>query len=91
MSNCYKCKYRWSVPGNTHSCCRHPKVLKIGQFECFTALVLLNKSPFQITANPHGVKNGWFMWPLNFDPVWLESCEGFTNITNEEQPKGETK
>jgi hypothetical protein len=25
----------------------------------------------------HGVKSGWFMWPFNFDPVWLISCDGF--------------
>lgn len=30
-----------------------------------------------VNANNHGVKNGWFYWPLNFDPVWLEACDGF--------------
>ena len=32
---------------------------------------------FQIKANPHGIKMGWFNWPINFDPVWLENCKGF--------------
>ena len=32
----------------------------------------------EVRGNPHGIKNGWFMWPYNFDPVWLESCNGFT-------------
>ncbi len=32
----------------------------------------------KIRANYHGIKNGWFVWPVNFDPVWLENCEGFT-------------
>lgn len=48
-------------------------------------------SPMQVTSakcevvgNPHGVRNGWFMHPMNFDPVWLESCSGFT-------PKAERK
>ena len=31
-----------------------------------------------ISANYHGIKNGWFIWPVNFDPVWLEHCDGFT-------------
>jgi hypothetical protein len=31
-----------------------------------------------ITANPHGIRNGWFNWPWNFDPVWLETCSGFS-------------
>ena len=31
-----------------------------------------------ISANFHGIQNGWFVWPVNFDPVWLEHCDGFT-------------
>jgi hypothetical protein len=23
------------------------------------------------------MRNGWFCWPFNFDPVWLEACDGF--------------
>ena len=30
-----------------------------------------------IQGNQHGIKSGWFMWPFNFDPVWLENCDGF--------------
>jgi len=30
-----------------------------------------------IRGNPHGIKRGWFSWPYNFDPVWLENCDGF--------------
>ena len=26
----------------------------------------------------HGVQSGWFYWPDNFNPLWLESCDGFT-------------
>lgn len=36
-----------------------------------------------------GIRNGWFMWPLNFDPTWLEACNGFS--TSEEDRKAETK
>ena len=31
-----------------------------------------------IVADNHGIRMGWFLWPLNFDPVWLEACNGFT-------------
>lgn len=27
--------------------------------------------------NPHGVRNGWCFWPLNFDPIWIEACNSF--------------
>ena len=30
-----------------------------------------------VEGHPFGVKNGWFSWPHNFDPVWLLSCNGF--------------
>jgi len=29
-----------------------------------------------VTGNPLGIRRGWFNWPFNFDPVWLESCDG---------------
>lgn len=31
----------------------------------------------KVTGMSHGIKNGWFFWPINFDPVWLVSCNGF--------------
>lgn len=31
-----------------------------------------------ISANYYGIRNGWFVWPVNFDPTWLETCDGFT-------------
>lgn len=31
----------------------------------------------KIHADPYGVAHGWFVWPMNFDPTWLTSCEGF--------------
>ena len=30
-----------------------------------------------VTGNAHGMKMGWFYWPVNFDPTWLKSCDGF--------------
>jgi hypothetical protein len=31
----------------------------------------------KVKGNAHGIRSGWFFWPVNFDPVWLESCDGF--------------
>lgn len=31
----------------------------------------------KVKGNPHGIKNGWFRWPFNFDPTWLVECDGF--------------
>lgn len=30
-----------------------------------------------VVGDAHGIKNGWFFWPINFDPVWLQNCTGF--------------
>ena len=28
----------------------------------------------KVVGHPHGIAEGWFMWPYNFDPTWLVSC-----------------
>lgn len=28
----------------------------------------------EISAAAYGVRSGWFIWPFNFDPVWLTKC-----------------
>ena len=41
-----------------------------------------NNHKAKVSGNITGIRCGWFMWPLNFDPTWLEICDGFT--TDEE-------
>lgn len=86
--NCYSCKWRGKVCGSAHSNCNHPSVkaahedagLQIasifaGVGRC--APVIMQSKELNIKANPHGIKNGWFNFPLNFDPRWLENCDGY--------------
>lgn len=47
-----------------------------------------NNLKAKVTGNPHGIRNGWFMWPLNFDPTWLTACDGFS--TDEKDRKAPT-
>ena len=81
--NCYDCKHRGSVPGDAHSRCRHPEVgggsSNIIEDMARTLVGDMNAAAVKlgIKGNPHGIRSGWFMWPANFDPVWLESCDGF--------------
>ena len=43
-------------------------------------------NPFaKVTGNEHGIINGWFYWPWNFDPIWLTSCTAFTPIKQNSQ------
>src|SRR3972149_3166222 len=38
----------------------------------------------QVIGYLHGYKHGWFDWPYNFDPVWLEFCDGFKGKEDKE-------
>ena len=29
----------------------------------------------RVVGDPTGIRNGWFVWPFNFDPTWLVSCD----------------
>ena len=28
-------------------------------------------------GDEYGISKGWFVYPINFDPVWLRYCDGF--------------
>ena len=69
--NCYKCKHRSELVYSAHSECKHPLAL----YEL--AANLNGASVLGVRGNAHGIKKGWFMFPFNFDPVWLDSCNAF--------------
>jgi hypothetical protein len=32
----------------------------------------------EMTGHEHGIKNGWFFYPSNFDPIWrTKECNNF--------------
>lgn len=36
------------------------------------------KPDAEMTGNSHGIRKGWFMYPLLFDPVWMTAkCRNF--------------
>jgi len=95
--NCYECRWRGHNPGDAHSKCCHPynthfakdpMLQMMGIFASVgrVALPAMADKRLKIKANPTGIKNGWFHYPFNFDPVWLEHCEGFEKI-KEKDPR----
>jgi len=87
--NCYECIHRGSLPGDAHSRCNHPSIGLTDPLEELLALFasVRRESPvikqdvadkLGIKADYHGIKNGWFNWPYNFDPMWLVECKGHT-------------
>jgi len=74
--NCYKCKYRGTVPGSAHSCCNYPRTVT-GTFDFFNKKNIKIAQKLNIKGNSQGIRGGWFLWPVDFDPTWLENCDGF--------------
>ena len=46
-----------------------------------------NNVKAKVEGDKTGIKNGWFMWPLNFDPTWLISCNGFSDKKEDDLPE----
>ena len=42
-----------------------------------------------VEGYPHGIEKGWFLWPVNFDPVWLMSCSGFSSNLDDKMQTNE--
>lgn len=89
--DCYSCAHRGEVPGSAHSSCKHPKAGgKDPGANVFAILASVGRvapvvdmdgaAALNIAGHRHGIANGWFNWPFNFDPVWLENCDGFEPI-----------
>ena len=67
---CYDCAYRGTIPGNAHTKC----TFNWGKSEI--------ESP---KGAEHGRRNGWWSFPLNYDPVWMEGeCGAFSKDIDRE-------
>ncbi len=97
--DCYKCVHRGTLPGSAHSKCIHPSMKAanedplgklIGIFGKRAGNISLDQNPINVTGDDHGKRHGWFNWPWNFDPTWLESCDGFEALEKKENDHGQT-
>lgn len=47
------------------------------------------KPDTNMTGHLHGIKRGWFMYPLLFDPVWMTAkCENFESVNPASKSSG---
>lgn len=85
--DCYQCRHRRRSQLGAHSSCAHPES-GLDQSDGLGGMMSVAKmlvgavSPngiieLGITCRAHGLRNGWFCWPADFDPVWLLTCKGF--------------
>lgn len=91
MSKCHSCKYRKNIPGDTHSKCEYPllkpqdamniTMASMANPDAFNKVVLEN---FGFTASTHALQSGYFCFPSNFDPTWMEGdCTKHSDIVGE--------
>jgi hypothetical protein len=45
-----------------------------------------NNLKAKVVDSPYGIIYGWFCWPFNFDPTWLQSCNGFSDNPADKLP-----
>jgi len=85
---CYECAHRRDLVNNAHSECVHPgRINEMPHFiaDCLDGIARTNAArPLNIKFVTHAIKSGWAAWPINFDPVWLITCDGFTPNTKKE-------
>ncbi len=96
--NCYECRWRGQCPGDAHSKCCHPynapllndpMLQMMGIFASVGRgdMPAMSDKRLKIKANDTGLRRGWFHYPFNFDPVWLENCEGFAKLAEKDPRK----
>jgi len=81
--NCWKCKWKRNIPGSAHVRCEHPKA-KLPDHPLTPLIEMLSlfgcppiKTELRVKIKATGIRGGWAGHPLNFDPIWIEECEGF--------------
>lgn len=77
--NCYECKHRSALFYSAHSKCSHPivaenELVMVAYGHRITLEDASKRRRRLVKGNQHGINNGWFCWPIDFDPVWLEEC-----------------
>ena len=70
MNNCHNCAYKSNIPGDTHISCR------------FNWAKSNEKPP---EGNLHGIRKGWYNFPMNYDPTWMiDECKKFSSTIDKE-------
>lgn len=80
---CFGCAHRRPLARPSRSKCRHPLTARVHAapvaaiIERTGAALPVDIIGISVVGDPHAIEMGWFAWPINFDPLWLVSCDGF--------------
>lgn len=96
MYNCNNCKYKANIAGDSHISCKS-HIFNDKNIEINLVLMALSdpegfvifcEKNFGFSVNIHGLVNGWFMFPINFDPSWMEGHCDFNSYYIEKFSSG---
>lgn len=90
-NNCSTCKYSNTILGDAHLSCNHSAITEDmnvmqrilqrminDEYSTNPTQLVVNSVPLQ-EWNESGVRQGYVLFPLNFDPRWLEYCLLYNN------------
>jgi hypothetical protein len=80
LNDCSNCKYAMKKSHTHHIGCSYFGSDLVKQLKLLHNPPVLKVTPKDeeeltielVTLNPHGVNNGWAMWPFEFDPCWIK-------------------
>jgi hypothetical protein len=82
-------EYHAALPSQESPNCHNCKNSELAPFSGHH--LSCNKPVPSIAANAHGVKNGWCMYPVNFDPIWLVGeCKNYEPKEPKEEIRKDT-
>ena len=75
QNDCYKCKHRQRIPGSAHSACgllQGREAIEVAMKMASGIIIQIQKEGVDlIEFDPVGIKGGWCLWPVDFDPTWV--------------------
>ena len=80
---CNSCKHVGTVAGSCHKSCNHEGMKELTPIVLLKAAMGIGSTnPTQLSVNDIplqkwnaiGIEKGYVVFPVNFDPVWLEYC-----------------
>ncbi len=67
-----------ALPGLPCRTCKHRREVSWNtHIECV-------KPCSQVVGVEHGIRNGWFIYPLLFDPIWGSGCTNYEAVPEKE-------
>jgi len=76
-----------SARPDCYACIHHKELPVNARIEC-------RANRATVEGHPLAHKHGWFNYPLNFDPLWVQNCDSFMpkgGIQHEQEQEGRSK